>query len=147
MYGRSAITNTASSVLETAPMLPCRSRSNLLKTWSKSHVARVILQSSTPMAVFSLLARVKTDNWYRNGGKKSNGHKGLGINTTKNTKLVTPTRIEFFVDRKIKIVSVALGDDHTLALDSRNQLWSWGSSREGQVTMPRGGTLKSVWTW
>jgi alpha-tubulin suppressor-like RCC1 family protein len=50
----------------------------------------------------------------------------LGLASTKEKKVKTPTLVSFFAKNNIKIESVALGRHHTLALDTQGRVFSFG---------------------
>ncbi|KAF2077068.1 hypothetical protein CYY_001635 [Polysphondylium violaceum] len=58
------------------------------------------------------------------------GRLGLGDNTSDRD---TPTLIEYFKENNIKIVKVAAGGSHSLALSQDNQVYSWGNGANGKL--------------
>lgn len=50
----------------------------------------------------------------------------LGFNTPEDSKIAEPTLVSFFSKNNIKVKSVSLGRNHTLALDTKGRLFSFG---------------------
>eukprot|EP01084_Bolivina_argentea_P201206 343968_1 len=54
----------------------------------------------------------------------------LGLGHEKN--ISTPTLIKYFVENKIKVIDIASGSHHSLCIDSKNTIYSWGDNGVGQ---------------
>jgi len=63
-------------------------------------------------------------------GWGSEGRLGLGDNTSNRD---TPTLLEYFKENNIKIIKVACGGSHSLALSETNQVYSWGNGSNGKL--------------
>eukprot|EP01132_Coremiostelium_polycephalum_P004737 gene4737-5913_t len=62
-------------------------------------------------------------------GNNINGQLGHGLEIGKSQS--TPKRVDFFGSRSL--VMVECGGEHTIAVDSNSQIYSWGSDRFGQL--------------
>ena len=69
-------------------------------------------------------------------GQNLYGQLGLGTSTTTYN---TPTVISGLSN----VTSIAVGNNHALALDSSNRLWSWGLNTDGQLGLGDTSTLTS----
>eukprot|EP01084_Bolivina_argentea_P311282 538806_1 len=47
-------------------------------------------------------------------------------------KVYEPKRIQYFIERNIKIVDIECGSNHSLVLDRNGNVYSWGENRYGQ---------------
>jgi alpha-tubulin suppressor-like RCC1 family protein len=61
-------------------------------------------------------------------GANESGELGIGITSDSRA----PTRVHF-PDGTPRIVMIAAGGGHSLAVDANGNLWAWGSNRRGQV--------------
>jgi NIMA (never in mitosis gene a)-related kinase 9 len=78
-------------------------------------------------------------------GVNYSGCLGLGVlneqsNRTNESSLLDqdtcvyiPTRVSYFVDRRLKVVKVACGDNHVIVLTDTNQVFTWGSGEYGRL--------------
>ena len=62
-----------------------------------------------------------------------NDYGNLGLQHKKTDTYRKPTLIEFFVDNGLKIIRLATGTHHALALTESGQVYSWGYNSNGQV--------------
>jgi E3 ubiquitin-protein ligase HERC2 len=74
-------------------------------------------------------AAVTTSGQVYTWGKGASGQLGHGSATTKNTRLVTPTRVDSLYHSVIKVTSVALGSEHTLALTDQGRILQYSICR------------------
>ena len=56
-------------------------------------------------------------------GENKNGQ--LGIGSKENS--LTPTKVDFFRERGLKVRDVAVGDKHMCAITEDGSVWTWGS--------------------
>ncbi|KAN0032334.1 hypothetical protein ACTFIV_006223 [Dictyostelium citrinum] len=63
-------------------------------------------------------------------GWGTEGRLGLGMDTSNRD---SPTLLKYFNDNKIKIVKVAAGGSHSMALDDQGKVYSWGNGSNGKL--------------
>lgn len=74
-----------------------------------------------PMGVDTVGAIIDGDLWiwgYGGSGQGGNGSTSVHINP--------PARVNYFVNNKLKIIDMAMGAYHVLALDENGDVWGWG---------------------
>jgi alpha-tubulin suppressor-like RCC1 family protein len=78
-------------------------------------------------------------------GVNACGRLGLGTESAAESTssapnvVVAPTPIPFFVERRINVFKLSLGERHACAIDSKGGLWAWGENRSGACGFPNSG--------
>ncbi len=79
-------------------------------------------------------AAIDSDENLWSWGKNDNGELGDGTTTNKSIPVrVQQAGTEPFVDNTTKWKVVSVGDNHTVGIDSDENLWSWGANNSGQL--------------
>ncbi|KAK5582365.1 hypothetical protein RB653_003948 [Dictyostelium firmibasis] len=63
-------------------------------------------------------------------GWGTEGRLGLGMDTSNRD---SPTLVKWFAENNIKIVKVAAGGSHSIALDNQGRVYSWGNGSNGKL--------------
>ncbi len=66
-------------------------------------------------------------------GRNDFGQLGMGLDDPKNKKCNDPQKLEYFAQKRVKIVEISCGAAHTVARDSNSYVYAWGLNNWGQI--------------
>nr|XP_027081494.1 ultraviolet-B receptor UVR8-like [Coffea arabica] len=99
--------------------------SNFLDSGSNNMAHKVIAVATGESHTLALTGDGNVYSW----GRGTFGRLGSGSESD----LLLPTRIRFFEENKLKIVGIAAGAYHNLALADDGSVWGWGHNVYGQI--------------
>jgi serine/threonine protein kinase len=129
-FSAPSTTSTTSGTTPTASATNISNTSTADKTVAKPEMSSTVTVSPTSTTTVTNASDtthrdMKNLEWYACGWSQS-GQLGLGHNQP---EVLSWTRVSF----PVPFVSIACGWRHTLALDEKGEVWSWGYNADGQL--------------